>query len=163
MTLATSVQNVQFGEPYQSLTLASDSGKTDGRPKIKRYRPGMTPMDGIVDDMANIKPMLDRATKIQRQVNGELQWRVIVYDGALGKQVERLAVGLTEARRLREVLRANVAAAKPGNGPAHAASLAEPGQRHAGASVQALTVNQWAPLPEPTHGSVTRARSCRSS
>ena len=106
----------------------------------------MTPMDGIVDDMANIKPMLDRATKIQRQVNGELQWRVIVYDGALGKQVERLAVGLTEARRLREVLRANVAAAKPGNGPAHAASLAEPGQRHAGASVQALTVNQWAPL-----------------
>ena len=106
----------------------------------------MTSMDGIVDDMANIKPMLDRATKIQRQVNGELQWRVIVYDGALGKQVERLAVGLTEARRLREVLRANVAAAKPGIGPAHAASLAKPGQRHAGASVQALTVNQWAPL-----------------
>ena len=106
----------------------------------------MTPMDGIVDDMANIKPMLDRATKIQRQVNGELQWRVIVYDGALGKQVERLAVGLTEARRLREVLRANVAAAKPGIGPAHAASRAKPGQRHAGASVQALTVNQWAPL-----------------
>ena len=30
-------------------------------------------MDGDVDNMANIKPMLDRTTKIQRQVNGELQ------------------------------------------------------------------------------------------
>ena len=38
----------------------------------------MTPMDADVDDMANIKPMLDRATKIQRHVSGELQWRVIV-------------------------------------------------------------------------------------
>ncbi len=33
----------------------------------------MTRMDGEVDDMANIKAMLDRTTKIQRQVNGELQ------------------------------------------------------------------------------------------
>ena len=103
-------------------------------------------MDDDVVDMANIKPMLDRTTKIQRQVNGDLQWRVIVYDGTLGKQVERLAVGLTEARRLRDVLRANVAAGKPGNPPAHAASLAKPGQRQAGARVEALTVNQWAPL-----------------
>ena len=106
----------------------------------------MTSMDGDVVDMANIKPMLDRTTKIQRQVNGDLQWRVIVYDGALGKQVERLAVGLTDARRLRDVLRANVAAGRPGNPPAHAASLAKPGQRQAGARVEALTVNQWAPL-----------------
>ena len=106
----------------------------------------MTSMDGDVVDMANIKPMLDRTTKIQRQVNGVLQWRVIVYDGALGKQVERLAVGLTEARRLREVLRANVAAGKPGNPPAHAARLIRPGHRQAGASLGALTVNQWAPL-----------------
>ena len=96
--------------------------------------------------MANIKPMLDRTTKIQRQVNGDLQWRVIVYDGTLSKQVERLAVGLTEACRLRDVLRANVAAGKPGNPPAHASSLAKPGQRQAGARVEALTVNQWAPL-----------------
>ena len=106
----------------------------------------MTSMDDDVVDMANIKPMLDRTTKIQRQVNGDLQWRVIVYDGTLGKQVERLAVGLTEARRLRDVLRANVAAGRPGNPPAHAASLAKPGQRQAGARVEALTVNQWAPL-----------------
>ena len=103
-------------------------------------------MDDDVVDMANIKPMLDRTTKIQRQVNGDLQWRVIVYDGTLGKQVERLAAGLPEARRLRDVLRANVAAGKPGNPPAHAASLAKPGQRQAGARVEALTVNQWAPL-----------------
>ena len=103
-------------------------------------------MDGDVVDMANIKPMLDRTTKIQRQVNGDLQWRVIVYDGALGKQVERLAVGLTEARRLRDVLRANVAAGRPGNPPAHAASLAKPGQRQAGARVEAPTMNQRAPL-----------------
>ena len=89
----------------------------------------MTSMDDDVVDMANIKPMLDRTTKIQRQVNGDLQWRVIVYDGALGKQVERLAVGLTDARRLRDVLRANVAAGRPGNPPAHAASLAKPGAR----------------------------------
>ena len=54
--------------------------------------------------MANIKPMLDRTTKIQRQVNGDLQWRVIVYDGTLSKQVERLAVGLTEAWRPKGVL-----------------------------------------------------------
>ena len=27
-------------------------------------------MDADVDNMANIKPMLDRTTKIQRQVNG---------------------------------------------------------------------------------------------
>ena len=106
----------------------------------------MTSMDGDVVDMANIKPMLDRTTKIQRQVNGVLQWRVIVYDGALGKQVERLAVGLPDARRLRDVLRANVAAGRPGNPPALAASLAKPGQRQAGARVEALTVNQWAPL-----------------
>ena len=103
-------------------------------------------MDGDVVDMANIKPMLDRTTKTQRQVNGVLQWRVIVYDGALGKQVERLAVGLPDARRLRDVLRANVAAGRPGNPPALAASLAKPGQRQAGARVEALTVNQWAPL-----------------
>ena len=89
-------------------------------------------MDGDVVDMANIKPMLDRTTKIHRQVNGDLRWRVIVYDGTLGKQVERLAVGLTEARRLRDVLRANVAAGKPGDPPAHAASLAKPRQRQAG-------------------------------
>lgn len=97
-----------------------------------------SPDDGGMD-MANIKPMLDRTTKLQRQINGELQWRVIVYDGALGKQVERLAVGLTEARRLREVLRANVSAAKAGTPPAHAGSLVRP-------STEALTVNQWARL-----------------
>ena len=74
----------------------------------------MTSVDGDVVDMANIKPMLDRTTKIHRQVNGDLQWRVIVYDGTRSKQVERLAAGLLEARRLRDISRANVAAGAPG-------------------------------------------------
>lgn len=106
----------------------------------------MTRADANDDDMTGIKPMLDRVTKIQRQVDGELQWRVIVYDSGLGKQVERLAVGLTEARRLRHALRANAAAAKLGRPPAHASSLSRASQRQAGSSIHALTVNQWAPL-----------------
>lgn len=106
----------------------------------------MTRVDTSNDDMTGIKPMIDRATKLQRQVDGELQWRVIVYDGALGKQVERLAVGLAEARRLRQALRANAAAAKLGRPSAHPSGLSKAGQRQAGSTPHALTVNQWAPL-----------------
>ena len=79
----------------------------------------------------DITSMLNRTTQIYRHVNGDLQWRVIVDHGARGKQVERLAVGLTDARRLRDVLRANGAAAKPGHPPPHAARLAKPDQRQA--------------------------------
>lgn len=82
----------------------------------------MTSLD--VDVYVDIKSMLDRTTKIQRQVNGDLQWRVIVDHGARGKQVERLTDGLTAARRLRDVLRTNGAAGQPGNSPTHAARLA---------------------------------------
>ena len=57
----------------------------------------MTSMDGDVVDMANIKPMLDRTTKLQRQVNGDLQWRVIVYDGTLGKPVSPSLVSAKQA------------------------------------------------------------------
>ena len=103
VTLVTSVQYVRVGDRLPESYVSRDSGRPMSVPKIKRYRPGMTSMDADVDNMANIKLMLDRTTKIQREVNGDLQWRVIVYDGALGKQVERLAVGLTEARRLRDV------------------------------------------------------------
>ena len=101
----------------------------------------MIPIEGTGEDMANITLMLGHTTKLQREVKGELQWRVLVYDGASGKQTERFAVGLTEARRLREVLRADVAG-RPGPVPFGAGAVAEPGQRPASASVQPLTVNQ---------------------
>lgn len=85
---------------------------------------------------------------------------MIVYDGGLGKQVERLAVGLTEARRLRHALRANAAAAKLGHPPAAASSSSRASQRQAGSSIHALTVNQWAPLFLRYHA-VTRDGSPR--
>lgn len=80
------------------------------------------------DDMAGIKPSLDRKTKQQKVVDGELQWRVIVHDRRTKKPVERLVAGLEEARRVRAQLRASLSA------PPEQASAAT-----------GMTLNDWAP------------------
>ncbi len=81
------------------------------------------------DDMQGIKPDLDRKTRIQREAGGEAMWRVIVYNQNLGKQVERSACGLAEARRIRADLRANAVK------PVWKAVIAD---------ANSMTVRQWA-------------------
>ncbi len=80
-------------------------------------------------DMHGIKPDLDRNTKVQRVVGAELMWRVIVYNPNLGKQVERSARGILEARRIRADLRANVL---------------KPVWKAVVADANSMTVRQWA-------------------
>jgi len=80
-------------------------------------------------DMHGIKPDLDRKTKVQRVVGGELMWRVIVYNPNLGKQVERSARGLLVARRIRADLRANAV---------------KPVWKAVVADANSMTVRQWA-------------------